>query len=85
VATGTHVELARLYDHAENVLGGCYLPEAVLVETRAGRWMPALCYIAPQLSGEAAAADYVERIASPAREHGLPEWYIERIESFRPE
>ena len=33
VATGTHAELARLYDHAENVLGGRYLPEAVLVAT----------------------------------------------------
>ena len=42
VATGTHTELTCLYEHAEDVLGGRYLPEAVLVQTRTGRWMPAL-------------------------------------------
>jgi hypothetical protein len=83
VATGTHSELARLYDHAENVLGGRYLPEAVLVQTSSGRWLPALTYIAPALSGNHAQAGYVERIATPARAYGFPAWYIERIESFK--
>ena len=36
VATGTHAELDRLYAHAESVLGGRYLPEAVLVQTASG-------------------------------------------------
>ncbi len=84
LAPGTHAELARLYDHAENVLGGRYLPEAVLVETKSGGWKPALTYIAPQLSGEPAGSDYVERIVKPAREYGFPAWYIDRLESFRP-
>ena len=84
VATGTHAELERLYDHAENILGGRYLPEAVLVQTMSGRWMPALTYIAPQLSGKPATAEYVERIVKPARAYGFPAWYLERLESFKP-
>jgi len=84
VATATHTELVGLYNHAENVLGGKYLPEAVLVQTTMGRWMPALCYIAPQLSGGQADNAYVQRILEPAREHGFPDWYIKRIESFAP-
>ena len=83
VATGTHDELARLYDHAENVLGGRYLPEAVLVQTKSDRWTPALCYIAPHLSREKATEDYVDRIVDSAREHGFPSWYIKKLESFK--
>ena len=83
VATVTHTELARLYDHAENKLGGRYLPEAVLVQTAAGYWLPALTYLAPSLSGEPADPDYVARIAGPARAYGFPDWYIQRIESFK--
>lgn len=84
VATGTHAELERLYDHAEEVLGGRYLPEAVLVETGQGRWIPALCYIAPDLKAKPATTDYIDRIAVAARLHGLPEWYLEHIASFKP-
>jgi hypothetical protein len=83
VATGTHAELTRLYDHAENILGGRYLPEAVLVQTLSGLWLPVLTYIAPKLSDEHAAADYVDRIVTPAIAYGFPSWYIERLESFK--
>ena len=83
-ATGTHTQLSRLYDHAAHVLGGRYLPEAVLVQTMSDRWIPALTYIAPELSGGQAADDYVERIAKPARQLGFPNWYIEHLESFKP-
>ena len=82
LATGTHSELARLYQHAENILGGRYLPEAVLVQTMSGGWLPALTYIAPELSGEPAAAEYLDRILKPAKAYGFPSWYIKRIESF---
>jgi len=85
VATGTHAELARLYDHAENILGGRYLPEAVLVQNLSGRWLPALTYIAPKLSTRPASTDYVDRILKPAREYGFPDWYLEHLESFKPE
>lgn len=83
LATATHDELERLYAHAEHDLGGRYLPEAILAETRAGTWRPALCYIAPQLADTPASEDYIDRLSVPARLHGFPDWYVQRIESFR--
>jgi cation transport regulator ChaC len=83
LATATHAELARLYAHAHDVLGGTYLPEAVLTQTRAGAWQPALCYIAPAMAPAPAANDYVDRIVEPAREHGFPDWYVARLNGFR--
>ncbi len=82
LATATHGELERLYSHARTILGETYLPEAVLVHTREGRWNPALCYIAPQMVERAADPAYVSRIVGPARELGFPEWYVSRLESF---
>jgi len=73
IATATHEELSRLYAHAKDVLGETYLPEAVLVETRDGKWKPALCYIAPIMEPRPAANDYIDRIAGPAKEFGFPE------------
>ena len=84
LAEATHAELSRLYDHAEHVLGGVYLPEAVLCRREDGAFVPALCYIASEMEASAAKADYVERIAAPARAYGFPAWYVERIESFAP-
>jgi hypothetical protein len=83
VVTATHAELARLYAHARDVLGETYLPEAVLVQTCAGLWRPALCYICPDMAPRQADNAYVERIIAPAREFGFPKWYIARLESFR--
>jgi hypothetical protein len=84
LATATHDELRRLYAHAQEVLGGTYLPEAVLVETDEGMVCPALCYISPSMEPAPAAAGYVDRIAGPARDYGFPDWYVERIERCRP-
>jgi len=84
LATGTHAELGRLYAHAKDVLGEIYLPEAVLVEARDGKWKPAMCYICPAMATRPAAKDYVDRIVAPAREYGFPAWYIQRLESFLP-
>lgn len=84
VATGTHADLERLYNHAENILGGRYLPEAVLVQTLSGSWLPALTYIAPNLSNQPASGDYVDRIVKPAQEYGFPDWYLKHLESFKP-
>lgn len=84
VATATHDELARLYAHAEDVLGERYLPEAVVVETRDGKWMPAMTYICPSMAPRPADRAYVDRIVEPARQLGFPEWYVARLESFRP-
>lgn len=84
VTEATHAELARLYQHAHDVLGQTYLPEAVLVQTTAGAFLPALCYLAPSMTPRPVEADYVERIAGPARRYGFPAWYLERIERYRP-
>ena len=84
IAAATHQELDRLYAHAKDALGEIYLPEAVLVETLEGKWKPALCYICPEMQPRPAANDYLNRILKPARELGFPEWYVQRLESFRP-
>jgi hypothetical protein len=60
-----------------------YLPEPVLVETPDGKWMAAFCYIAPPFEPRPASCDYIDRIMGPAKEHGFPDWYIARLESFR--
>lgn len=84
LAEATHAELDRVYAHARTVLGEVYQPEAVLVHTLAGRWQPALCYMASRMVERTADPAYVERILQPARELGFPEWYLARLESFRP-
>jgi hypothetical protein len=83
LTTATHDELELLYAHARNVLGGVYLPEAVVVETSDGSRVPALCYVAHELEPQPAENGYVDRIVQPAREHGFPAPYIKRLESFR--
>ena len=84
LAEATHAELARLYAHAKDVLGETYLPHPVLVQTREGAWVTALCYIAPAMVERAPDAAYVDRILQPARAFGFPEWYIRRLEAERP-
>jgi hypothetical protein len=75
----THENLAELYSQD---WVAAYRPHPVVVEGSGGL-LPALCYIAPP--GEPAPADpaYIDRIVAPARDHGFPAWYLERIERFR--
>src|SRR4030095_14102803 len=40
LATATHAELDRLYDHAQNVLGETYLPATALAATVECTWGP---------------------------------------------
>jgi hypothetical protein len=82
-ATANHAELTRLYDHARDVLGELYLPQAVLVQTMAGLWRPVLCYLCPEMAPRPADNAYIDRIVLPAREFGFPTWYVARLESFR--
>src|SRR5262249_43610301 len=77
VAPATHEELRRLYSQD---WVGTYLPEPVLVETLDGKWLPALCYLAPSQEPRPPAADYLDRIVGPARRHGFPDWYVARLE-----
>lgn len=84
VATATHDELDRLYQHAREVLGQVYRPQAVLVRSQDGQFRPALTYLCEDLSGELAEGAYVRRILEPAREYGFPAWYLRHVESFAP-
>jgi hypothetical protein len=84
IATATHLELARLYAHAKDILGEIYLPEAVLVEALDNKWKPVLSYISPSMESNPASNDYIDRIVTPARQYNFPAWYINRLESFRP-
>ena len=84
VAIASHEELARLYTHAEHVLGGVYLPEPVLVETMDKTWIAALCYIAPDLEPKPATNNYIDKIIGPAKHYNFPDWYLQRLNSFRP-
>jgi len=83
LATGTHKELDRLYNHAETILGGKYLPRAVLVQKISGEWVPALTYVSTNLIERQADNDYVERIAKPAEEMNFPGWYVEKLRAFK--
>lgn len=82
LASTTHDELDRLYRHAQEVLGGLYLPHPVIACLPSGQSEPALCYIAQSMIPAPPESDYVERILAPAREHGFPAWYLKRLESF---
>src|SRR5580658_7858060 len=83
--TATHDELTRLYvDHAKGVLGETYLPEAILTYSADGKLRPAMTYICSAMELRTAELAYVERIAGPGRRYGFPDWYIKRIEHFRP-
>jgi hypothetical protein len=84
VATSTHDELARLYDHARQILGETYLPEAVLVETADGTWRPALCYTCPEMEPRPAEAACVDRVLDAVKRYGSPDWYRQRILQFKP-
>ena len=77
----THAELDRLFGEARF---GTYRPQAVLVETSRGGLVPALCYVAPAAAAEPAAADYLDRIVVAGRQQEFPDWYVARLESFRP-
>ncbi|HXY36165.1 MAG TPA: hypothetical protein VEI07_18155, partial [Planctomycetaceae bacterium] len=65
------------------VLGELYLPEAVLVQTDADGWQPVLCYVCAAMVPKPPENAYVERILQPARQLGFPQWYVQRLESFR--
>lgn len=80
VCDATPSELEGLYSQD---WVGAYFPEAVLVESRDGKWEPALTYIAPGPKESPAADDYIDRILGPARDYSFPQWYLDKLESFR--
>ena len=81
----THEDLTRLYSDLEELFGLKYFPEPVLAEAFDGNVRPVRCYIAPHMDDAPATIEYVGQLAEAARSVGLPEWYAEFVESFRPE
>lgn len=75
----THDELSSLY--RQSWLGNVYLPEAVLVHTREGQAVPALCYIAHQTPPAQPAPDYLDWILRAADDYQFPSWYRNRLVS----
>jgi hypothetical protein len=80
VVKATHEKLGRLYS-MDGV--GVFLPEAVLVQTQDGKLEPALCYIPPTIDNQPADREYLDRLLDAGRSYGFPEWYLDRLESFR--
>lgn len=84
LATGTHAELDRLYgEYVQQKLGAVYLPHPVLCEKLDGSQLPALCYLCPAMEPAQATNEYLDKIITPAKIFGFPEWYIQRLEQFR--
>ena len=85
LATGTHEELDRLYgSYVHDKLGATYLPQAVLCEKLDGTFLPALCYLCAEMEPAIATNNYLDRVVGPARSFGFPDWYIKRLEQYRP-
>lgn len=76
----THEELNKMYAR-DGV--GVFLPEAVIVETQDGRQLPAMCYMPPCRGTQPADLEYVGKIVQAATMHGLPAWYLDRLEALR--
>ena len=77
----THPDLEKLY--TKDWFGfGTYLPEAVLVADSAGRFLPALTYVAWDMEGGRPSEEYLHKIVIVAQQFKFPDWYINRIKSF---
>lgn len=84
LASSTPAELSRLYAAAKSTLQLDYLPEAVLAETNNGKLVPALCYICPEMKDAQPSDEYIDKIFKPAQTFGFPDWYLNKLNSFRP-
>ena len=65
-------------------MGGFYLPEAVLVKTENDMWRTSLCFIANSIPPNPPTNEYLDTMVNSAKEYGFPDWYINKIETFRP-
>jgi gamma-glutamylcyclotransferase (GGCT)/AIG2-like uncharacterized protein YtfP len=77
-------EAMQSMDRFEGVSDGHYERITVELATRAGESISAVAYVAGQdylIDETAPLPNYLNRILSGARHHGLPEEYIARIES----
>ena len=80
----THEELEQLYGPSNTFLTSRYVPEPVLVETADGKWAAALCYVSTSAPEGPVNADYVDKMVALSEKLGFPQWYTERLASYRP-
>ena len=84
IASGTHAELDRLYgEYVQEKLGARYLPYPVICERTDGSLLPALCYLNPKKTSGAPNPGYIDKVIGPAKSFGFPDWYLQRLGSFR--
>lgn len=83
IVAASHTQLTKLYDPATNGLPLEYFPEAMMVATLAGEWIPALCYVASTQPPGPVNTHYVESMVELARKFAFPKWYLDRLASFR--
>jgi hypothetical protein len=76
----THRELDKMYS-APGV--GTFLPEAVVVETKDGSLIPALCYISPSNEKENPDNEYIDALIGAAIGYEFPQWYIDHLGDLR--
>jgi len=85
VVCAAQQEVLDLYAPATSTLPLDYFPEPVLVESPDGQLRNVLCYVATsEPQGAEVNVDYVEGMVRLARHFAFPDWYVERLESFRP-
>lgn len=77
-------EIAKLYSPETSTLPVDYFPEPVLVAGRDGRLRNALCYVATSEPKGAVNVNYINGMVKLAQHFGFPDWYVERLEGFRP-
>lgn len=84
LANMTHAELDDLYGKTlGSFTDATYQPEAMLVFTRGGKIAPAMVYVAHDMKPGIADGAYVDRLIKAASDYGFPDWYRERIASFK--
>lgn len=76
----SHEELNIMYGR-DGV--GVFLPEAVVIETKDNRCLPAMCYMPPTRGTQSADLEYVDRIIEAAQEYEFPSWYVDRLKKLR--
>lgn len=74
----THSELKHVYGQ----LAAEYYPYPVLAQDAESRFVPALCYIVPDMPPGQANADHIAPLLATAMQLGFPTWYLDKIRAF---
>ena len=78
----SHKDIDSLYGNLKDNFAIIYNPYPVITELSDGSFMPALCYVSPDIQDAPADPDYVKELAQCAIEMKTPEVYVRHIRSF---